>query len=64
MLERTDHPKAPWHVVAADDKRYARVTVVETVCEAVEAELDRLGYDLSDPAAAAARRPADRGTAG
>jgi AMP-polyphosphate phosphotransferase len=39
MLERTDHPKSPWHVVPADDKRYARVTVVETVCAAVEAEL-------------------------
>jgi polyphosphate kinase 2 (PPK2 family) len=49
MLARTDHAGAPWHVVAGDDKRYARVTVVETVCEAVEAELRRRGYDLSDP---------------
>jgi polyphosphate kinase 2 (PPK2 family) len=40
MLERTDHPKAPWHVIAADDKRYARMAVVETVCEAVEQGLD------------------------
>jgi polyphosphate kinase 2 (PPK2 family) len=47
MLKRTDHPKAPWHVVAGDDKRFARVAVVETVCEAVEAELAALGYDLS-----------------
>jgi polyphosphate kinase 2 (PPK2 family) len=47
MLERTDHPKAPWHVIPADDKRYARVAVVETVCEAVEAELRARGYDLS-----------------
>jgi len=36
MLERTDQPEARWHVVAGDDKRYARVRVVETVCEAVE----------------------------
>jgi polyphosphate kinase 2 (PPK2 family) len=51
MLERTDHPKAPWHVVAGDDKRVARVTVVERVCEAIEAELAARGYDLggSDP---------------
>jgi polyphosphate kinase 2 (PPK2 family) len=49
MLARTDHPKAPWVVVAADDKPYARVTVVETVCAAVEAELRSLGYDLSGP---------------
>jgi polyphosphate kinase 2 (PPK2 family) len=49
MLKRTDHPKAPWHVIAADDKRYARVVVVETVCAAVEAELLARGYDLSGP---------------
>jgi polyphosphate kinase 2 (PPK2 family) len=39
-------PVAPWHVVAGDDKRLARVTVVETVCEAVEAALTERGYDL------------------
>ncbi|GAA3139093.1 hypothetical protein GCM10010466_32790 [Planomonospora alba] len=50
MLERTGHEAGPWHVVAADDKRLARVTVVETVCAAVEAELAARGYDLSDPA--------------
>jgi polyphosphate kinase 2 (PPK2 family) len=49
MLKRTDHPAAPWHVVAGNDKRSARVQVVETVCRAVEAELHRRGYDLSDP---------------
>jgi polyphosphate kinase 2 (PPK2 family) len=49
MLERTDHPKAPWHVIAADDKRFARVTVVETVCAAVEAELASRGYDGIGP---------------
>ncbi|MBB4943669.1 polyphosphate kinase 2 (PPK2 family) [Streptosporangium album] len=49
MLDRTDHPKAPWHVVAGDDKQLARVVVVETVCAAVEAELLARGYDLSSP---------------
>ena len=39
MLERTDHPAGPWHVVAADDKRWARVDVVRTVCEAMEEAL-------------------------
>ncbi len=48
MLERTDHEAGPWRVVAGDDKRHARVTVTETVCAAVEAELTRRGYDLSD----------------
>jgi polyphosphate kinase 2 (PPK2 family) len=50
MLKRTDHPKAPWHVVAGDDKATARVTVVETVCAAIEAELDARGYDVTGPA--------------
>jgi polyphosphate kinase 2 (PPK2 family) len=49
MLKQTDHKAAPWHVVAGDDKRYARVEVAETVCNAVEAELIRRGYDLDDP---------------
>ena len=37
MLERTDHPAAPWHVVPAQDKRYARVYVVRKVADAIEA---------------------------
>ncbi|HEY6597375.1 MAG TPA: UDP-galactose-lipid carrier transferase, partial [Asanoa sp.] len=56
MIDRTDHPKAPWHVVPADDKRYARVDVVETVCAVVEAELKAQGYDVTDPAAQLAGR--------
>ncbi len=49
MLERTDRPWAPWHVVPGDDKRLSRVSVVETVCAAVETELVALGYDLDLP---------------
>jgi AMP-polyphosphate phosphotransferase len=49
MLKRTDHPKAPWYVVAGDDKRLARVTVVETVCAAIEAELEAREYDVTGP---------------
>ena len=37
MLARTDHPAAPWHVVPAEDKRYARVHVVRHVADAIEA---------------------------
>ena len=42
MLARTDHAVAPWHVVPAEDKRYARVAVVRQVCEAIEAAVPRL----------------------
>ncbi|MCW2713815.1 MAG: hypothetical protein JWN88_862 [Frankiales bacterium] len=51
MLRRTDQPWAPWHVIPGDQKRLARVLVVETVCEAIEAELVSRGYDLDLPAA-------------
>lgn len=36
MLDRTDHDAAPWDPVEAEDKKYARVKVVETVIERVE----------------------------
>ena len=36
MLARTDHSHAPWQLVEGDDKRYARVKVVETVIAEVE----------------------------
>ena len=48
MLERTDSPVAPWHVVAGEDKRWARVAVVRTVCEAIEAALAARGVDVDD----------------
>jgi len=35
MLARTSTPYAPWTVVEADDKRFARVKVVKTLADAV-----------------------------
>ena len=49
MLERTDHPAGPWHVVAAEDKRWARVDVVRTVNEAIETALNARGIDADPP---------------
>jgi polyphosphate:AMP phosphotransferase len=37
MVDRTSTDVAPWHLVAANDKRWARVRVLETICEAIEA---------------------------
>ncbi len=47
MIERTSTGIAPWVLVEANDKRYARVKVLEAVCESVERAL--AGQDGIDP---------------
>jgi polyphosphate kinase 2 (PPK2 family) len=49
MIERTDTTVAPWHVIAAEDKRCARVAVVRTVCDAIETALRARGIDPDPP---------------
>lgn len=49
MLERTDTSYAPWTVVEANDKTYARVKVLETVNEAIERGLRSAGIELAEP---------------
>jgi polyphosphate kinase 2 (PPK2 family) len=49
MLQRTDHPDAPWHVVAAENKRFARVAVVTTVCDAIEDGMRARGLTVPPP---------------
>jgi polyphosphate kinase 2 (PPK2 family) len=44
-LERTDRPHAPWRVVPAESKRFARVEVVRLVNEEIEAGMRRWGQD-------------------
>ena len=45
MLAETDHPAAPWSVVAAESKPYARVRVLEIVIDAVEQALRTAGEE-------------------
>jgi polyphosphate kinase 2 (PPK2 family) len=45
MLAAADHPAAPWHVVAAESKPYARVQVLETVITTIENALRAIGTD-------------------
>ncbi len=40
MFERTDHAAAPWNLVAGDQKKWARIAVLETLIERVEAGLE------------------------
>jgi polyphosphate:AMP phosphotransferase len=39
MLARTNTPAAPWHLISANDKRYARLQVLRHIVEAIEARL-------------------------
>jgi polyphosphate kinase 2 (PPK2 family) len=39
MVERTSTGNAPWTLVEANDKNYARIKILRTLCERVEAEL-------------------------
>lgn len=43
MVERTSTGNAPWTLVEANDKNYARVKILRTLCERIEAELDGRG---------------------
>ena len=39
MFERTSTPYAPWTLVEANDKYFARVKILKTLCERVEQAL-------------------------
>jgi polyphosphate kinase 2 (PPK2 family) len=39
MIDRTNNAFAPWVLVPANDKYFARVTVLRTLCEHIEARL-------------------------
>jgi polyphosphate kinase 2 (PPK2 family) len=49
MVARTDQPHAPWDLIAGESKRFARVQVVETVIERIEAGMRERGFALPDP---------------
>jgi polyphosphate kinase 2 (PPK2 family) len=49
MLDKTDHPAAPWTIVEAENKRWARVRVLEAVVEAAESALQGNGLALPPP---------------
>ncbi|MGI8713288.1 MAG: polyphosphate kinase 2 family protein [Solirubrobacteraceae bacterium] len=45
MVTRTDSGAAPWHLIAAESKPFARVVVIETVVAALEAGLRASGQE-------------------
>jgi polyphosphate kinase 2 (PPK2 family) len=46
MLERTDHWLAPWDLIEAENKRYARVQVINTVIARIEDGMRRYGMEV------------------
>lgn len=40
MLELTDRPNAPWHLVPADNKRFARLEILKISCKQIAAALE------------------------
>jgi polyphosphate kinase 2 (PPK2 family) len=49
MFARTDQPEAPWSLIAADSKRFARVSVITTVIERIEEGMRQWGMDPPEP---------------
>jgi AMP-polyphosphate phosphotransferase len=43
MVDRTSTGQAPWTLVEANDKNFARVKVLKTICERIEASLEADG---------------------
>ncbi len=50
LFERTNHDLAPWDLVAAENKRFARVRVLETVISRIEEGMRRWGTPVPEPA--------------
>ncbi|MDQ3760024.1 MAG: UDP-galactose-lipid carrier transferase, partial [Actinomycetota bacterium] len=49
MLTRTDQPHAPWDVIAGESKRFARVSVIETVIARIEEGMERCNCPVPGP---------------
>lgn len=49
MLERTGKPCAPWRVIAAESKRFARVETMRVVGEEIERGMRRVGQEPPPP---------------
>lgn len=52
MLDRTDHAAGPWTLIEAENKRWARVKVVESVVAAIERGMAEHRLPVPEPAMA------------
>ena len=49
LFDKTDHDLAPWDLIAAEQKRFARVAVLERLNQRIEEGMIRWGSDLPPP---------------
>jgi polyphosphate kinase 2 (PPK2 family) len=48
MLELTDTREAPWRLIEAEDKRFARVKILGETCKAIEDGMRRYGIEVPE----------------
>jgi polyphosphate kinase 2 (PPK2 family) len=48
MFEQTDHELAPWHIVSGEQKRWARIVVIETLIERIEQAIEIYEMPIPD----------------
>lgn len=49
MLDKTDGKKNPWHIVAANNKRYARINAMKHIAKRLNAHIDTEQVELLKP---------------
>lgn len=61
MVRRTSAPDAPWHVIPANDKKFARVAALHTIIKALGNGVDTTPPEPTDDFLATARKELDMG---
>ena len=41
MFEKTDKKHAPWHIIASNDKKYARIETLKILIQIIERHLEQ-----------------------
>ncbi|MBC8131127.1 MAG: polyphosphate kinase [Rhizobiaceae bacterium] len=62
MLDKTSAPGAPWHAIASNDKRFARIAALQAICDHLSEGVDLTPRPL-DPAVARAAEDLKRALA-
>ncbi len=48
MFDKTDHDLAPWHIVSGEQKRHARVEILETLIDRIESGVEAFENPVPD----------------